>query len=208
MAIYTLPDSLKIEKMAFGVNTYALPFSNADTGASSTRLLGPPRWTLSFSSASDLSLTDAGPWVSLLMRVGGRIHHLEAWDKSRPAPSGTLRGTLVLASTVKEGDTEAIISAGAGQAGRTLLDADWLQFGSGLGTSQLVAVMGPATADAAGTITIQFESPARLTFPAGTPVTWDKARTYFKSNSNAVTWSAERNVQGGFSFDGTEQWNA
>lgn len=208
MAIIEFPSSLKVEKMTFGRNTYDLPFSNADTGASSTRLLGPPRWTLALSSAQDLSLTESGNWIALMLALGGRVNHLEVWDIARPAPQGTCRGALTLGNSVAIGDVYATISAGVGQAGKTLLPGDWLQLGTGLGTSQLVSVVYPAQVDASGIITVEFQSPARMGFYAGTPVTWDKPKAYFKSNSSATSWSSERVNQGGFSFDGTEQWNA
>lgn len=208
MAIVTLPADLKISKLSFGRNTYDLMFANADTGASSTRLLGPPRWTLSFSSASDMTLEEASAWEAFLLRLGGRQHHLEAWDVARPAPRGTLRGVLNLVSLVKEGDTSATITGGAGQVGRTLLPGDRLQIGTGIGTSQLVAVVEPAAADASGTLTFNFQSPARTDYSAGLSVTWDKAKAYFKANSGNVNWSYERANEGGFSFDGTEQWHA
>lgn len=208
MAIVTLPGNLKIEKLSFGRNTYDLPFSNADTGASSTRLLGPPRWTLSFSSAADMALAEASDWLAFTLALGGRVNHLEAWDVARPVPRGTMRGSMVLASSISEGDTTAVISAGASQAAKTLLPGDWLQFGTGLGTSQLVAVTVGGTSDAAGVITVSFQSPSRYTFAAGAQVTWDKPKAYFKANSGVTSWSSERANQGGFSFDGVEQWNA
>lgn len=207
MAIVTLPTTLKIEKLSFGRNTYDLQFSNADTGASSTRLLGPPRWTLSFSSAQDMDLSESSAWVSLILKLGGRVNHLEAWDVSRPVPRGTMRGTMTLQSPVAEGDTSATIVA-SGQGVKTLLSGDWLQIGTGLGTSQLVALVDDSTSDSGGVITVNFQSPARMGFSAGTAVTWDRPKAYFKANSGAASWASERTSQGGFSFDGLENWNA
>jgi hypothetical protein len=207
MAVVTLPDSLKLEKLNFGRQTFDLPFSNADTGANSTRLLGPPRWTLSFGSAADMNLQEAGEWLSFLLKLKGRINHLEAWDKARPQPVGTCRGQMSLASALAEGATQAVILVESAQAGRSLLPGDWLQIGTGLGTSQLVAVTDPAVASN-GTILVNFESPARRDMTAGTSVFWDKPKAYFKSTSAATSWNSERANQGGFSFDGMEQWNA
>lgn len=207
MAIVTLPDNLKLEKLSFGRQTFDLPFSNADTGANSTRLLGPPRWTISFGSAPDLDLSVAGEWISFMLKLKGRINHLEAWDKARPQPLGTCRGQMSLASALAEGATQALIQVESGQAGRTLLPGDWLQIGTGLGTSQLVAVTDRAVASSAS-ILVNFESPSRRGMPQGSPVSWDKPKAYFKSNSSATSWNSERANQGGFSFDGTEQWNA
>jgi hypothetical protein len=184
---------------------FDLSFSNSDSGASSTRLLGPPRWTLAITSDEKMTPLEASGWMSTYLQLRGRVNHLAAWDVGRPVPLGTMRGVMTLSVADLAGDTTLQIVA-AGQGSRTLLPGDWLQIGTGVGTSQTVAVVAAATSNASGVITVQVEPPLRYGFPAGTQVTWDRPLIYFKSASADTKWSYSGATQGGFSFDGIESW--
>ncbi len=206
MAIITLPTTLKLEKLLIGQRRFDLSFDNAETGASSTRLLGPPRWRASFNSKQEMDLAEASEWVGFMLRLRGRVNHLALWDVARPAPRGTMRGTMTLSAAAAAGATSISITAGAGQAAKTLLEADWLQIGSGLGTSQLVAVTGGGTSNGSGVITVAVEPPLRMAFASAAPVTWDKPVTYYKNSTADTDWTYERAIQGGLAFDGLERW--
>lgn len=85
---------------------------------------------------------------------------------------------------------------------------DWLQIGTGVGTSQLVKVTADAQEVNAGTMTVSFEPPLRTAFSAGAAVTWDKPVAYFKQTS-APSWSyriGRTRKQGGFALDLLESW--
>ena len=208
MAIITLPTGLKIRRMTVGQKRFDLSFDNSDTGASSTRLLGPPRWTLAFNSNDNMDVAEASAWVALMLQLRGRVNHLAAWDVQRPAPRGTMRGTLTLAAAAAAGATSIQVTGGAGQANKTLLAADWLQIGTGVGTSQLVAVVSDAIANASGVITLTVEPPLRTAMASGTAETWDKPVAYYQSTTPDTSWTSERANQGTFSFDGIERWEA
>lgn len=92
--------------------------------------------------------------------------------------------------------------------GATLQPGDWLQLGSGVGTSQLVKVVAAAAEAADGTMTVTFEPPLRTAFSAGSAVTWDKPLAYFKQTS-APQWSyrlGNTRKAGGYAIDLLESW--
>lgn len=90
----------------------------------------------------------------------------------------------------------------------TLLTGDWLQIGTGVGTSQLVKAVADATAAIGGTMTVVFEPPLRTAFSGGSAVAWDKPVAYYKQTS-APSWSyriGRSRKQGGFALDLLESW--
>ena len=85
----------------------------------------------------------------------------------------------------------------------TLLAGDWLQLGSGLGTSQLVKVVADAQAGTNSRMTVQVEPPLRIQFASTTAVTWDRPLAYYKQ-IGAPQWSYRPGMvakQGGFALD-------
>lgn len=97
---------------------------------------------------------------------------------------------------------------GAG-ADATLLDGDWLQIGSGVG-SHFCMVTADATASDNGALTATIEPPLRKSFTSATVVTWDKPRAHFKQRPDSVSWSgvAGGTGAGGFALDLLEDWTA
>jgi hypothetical protein len=90
----------------------------------------------------------------------------------------------------------------------TLLSGDWLQIGTGVGTSQLVKAVADATAAIDGTMTVTFEPPLRTAFSAGAAVACEKPVAYFKQTS-APSWSyriGRTRKQGAFALDLLESW--
>lgn len=90
----------------------------------------------------------------------------------------------------------------------TLLAGDWLQIGTGVGTSQLVKAVADATAAIDGTMTVTFEPPLRIAFSGGAAVACEKPVGYFKQTS-APGWSyriGRSRKQGGFALDLLESW--
>jgi hypothetical protein len=206
MAVITLPDGLLIQRLTIGQRRFDLGMENPDTGDTSVRLLGPPRWTLAFTSDQQMEPLQARTWESMLLRLRGRVNLLEAWDHGKRAPLGSMRGTMILSGAVAAGATTLTISTNSAQAGKTLFAGDWLRIGSGLGTSQLVKAVVDTTADINGSVVVQIEPPLRTAFSTSTPVAWDKPTTYFRMNQADNAWVYERAVQGGFAFDGLEVW--
>ena len=209
MSIITRPANLAIAKAGqrMGQRRYDLNGGSDSTGAAQVRLFGPPRWTMTLQAPEAVTIAEADVWQTMLLQLRGRVNHLAAWDESRPAPLGTMRGTLTLNSTAVAGDVALSVTGGAGQAGTTLRAMDWLQVGSGLG-SQLVKVTGNATANGSGVIAIAIEPPLRTGYASGTAVAWSQPVAHFKSQNDDTDWRnwGSRAVQG-LTLDLLEQWS-
>lgn len=189
MAIITLPASLPVgyDSEMGAVRSDAVDSSDP-SGIEQARIYGPPRWTMTLSSPEYTLTDEAEAWTTLIMRLAGHTNILAAPPVPRQEPRGTMRGTMTLAASVGAGAETAQISA-AGQAGTTLLDGDWLQFGAGVGTSQLVRVLGSSTANGSGVISIAFQHRARIAYPFGTAVTWQRPIGYWRRMDAETRWS-------------------
>lgn len=209
MAIITMPTNLILGSFNIAQARFDLSEMSETTGASQDRSFGPPRWRLSISAPSALSIESSAVWEALILKLRGRVNHLAAWDIMKPAPRGTMRGTLTLSGAHAQGATVLNITGGAGQAGTTLLAGDWIQVGSGTG-GQLFKVVTDATANGAGLIAATVEPPVRPVagFAGGTAVTWDKALGHYKVTTQAPQWGyvPSVNAQSGFALDLMEQW--
>lgn len=204
-----MPAGLSVGDFGVAQQRHDLTEMSDSTGATATRLLGPPRWRLSMSAPQGgLSQAQAALWQTMLLQLRGGVNHLAAWDIVANAPRGTMRGTLTLNGATTAGQSAAIsITGGVGQAATTLLAGDWLQVGAGL-TGQLVKVVVDATANGSGVISVTVEPPLRTAYSGGTAVTWDKALGHFKMLSAAPGWTYNpgNNLLQGFSIDLLEQW--
>lgn len=207
MAIITLPTTLLAGTFTIGQKRYDLDEISDPSGNVASRLLGPPRWRLSMSSPDKASEARSKVWQVMLMQLRGKVNHLAAWDIARPAPLGTMRGSLTLSATAAAGATSISVTGGAGQAGTTMLAPDWLQLGSGLG-SQTVMVMADATANGSGVIVLTIEPPLRVGFTSGTVVTWDKPLVHYKMISEPANWQYDAGwlTKSGYALDFLEQW--
>jgi hypothetical protein len=209
MALITAPTTLQIGQQRIELVTYDLSETSDASGFMAVRSGGPPRWRMSLGSPRIINPVAASAWKSLILRLRGRVNHLAIWDAARPAPMGTLRGTLTLAAGVGAGAASLSITGGAGQAGRTLLAGDWLQLSTGVGSSQLVCVTADAIANGSGVIAASIEPPLRIGFGGGAAVTWDRPVGYYRQRVGAAGWDNQPNAvgQGGFALDLVEQWS-
>ncbi len=203
----------------FGQQRFDVAETSPETGDTAVNAGAPARWTCTLRSASWLTLDEAAEWEAMLLRLRGGINYLAVYDVLRPAPRGTMRGAPVLRDPVARGDSTAVLTNVVG----TLKTSDWLQFGTGVGTSQLVKLLepvssavltptsagwvnnvagaatwvnnasAPATWWLGGSVTITFDAPAREAFAAGTAVVWDKPVAYYGMNNSATTWQAGSN---------------
>ena len=209
MAIITWPTELAMPAdCSISQARYDMTESSDATGHRADRLFGPPRWRMSLRSADAFTLVQAGVYEAMLLKLRGSVNHLAMYDPVRQAPQGTVRGTLTLSGSHAAGATTLSIAGGAGNAAKTLLRGDWLQIGSGVGTSQLVKAVADAAADGSGNIDVTVEAPLRIAFANGTAVTWDQPLGYYKQIS-VPQWSyqpALRYKQRGFALDLLEAW--
>ena len=123
---------------------------------------------------------------------------------------GTTADAAATGSAIVWGAQLELGTAPTEYAPPTLLPGDWLQLGTGVGTSQLVKVVASATEAADGTLSATIEPPLRYAFSAGAPVTWDKPVAYYKQTSTPG-WSyriGRNRRQGGFALDLLESWSA
>ena len=226
MAIITMPTDLVVGQASAGQVRYDMVEQSDSTGSQATRLLGPPRWSLSIQSRAIQTFAQAGKWEALVYGARGRVNHIAAFDPGRVAPAGTLRGSPRLSAIAASGATAVTLVGGT--LG-TLLAGDLLQFGTGLGSSQTVKVIAdaasvPATGGAFiwdntgvfvwsnggtfvwtldGTIAITFESPLRQTYVQDTPVAWSRPIIYCKAQAANQGGSYAPGVlgQGGYALD-------
>lgn len=208
MSTISFPSDLRIGAgSGFGQARYDVVGSSDATGSQQARLFGPPRWQLRLVQPPVLTAEQAAVWTALVMRLRGRVNHLAAGDPRWRAPRGTLRGTIVTTGSHAIGDTTLNIDS---SATGTLLRGDYLQVGSGLGTSQLVMVVADVTTDGSGVAAVTIEPPLRLGFTAGTAVTWDRPVAYFRQSVDASQWTYIRGPAlpvTGFSLDLLEAWS-
>lgn len=209
MAIITMPTNLILGVFNIAQARFDLSEMSESSGAAQDRALGPPRWRLSIAAPGMLSVESSAVWEALILKLRGRVNHLAAWDIMKPAPRGTMRGTMTLSGAHAQGATVLNVTAGVGQAGTTLLAGDWLQVGSGT-AGQLFKVVADATANGAGLIAVTVEPPVRPVggFASATAVTWDKALGHYKVTTQAPQWGyvPSVNAQTGFALDLMEQW--
>jgi len=207
MTIITPSTSIICGRFGFGQHRSDMTEASESTGATATRILGPPRWRLAMESPRQLSVVQLGIWQPMLMKLRGNVNHLAMWDVVQFAPLGTMRGTMTISGTPAAGLNTVTITAGGGQAGTTLKATDWLQFGSGL-TSQLVNLTADAVADGSGVIVVTFEPPLRIALTNGSAVTWDRPVAHYKlvNPDFMLNYDPGYLTKGSVALDLMEQW--
>lgn len=206
MAIIAIPTGLRIAECSIGQARYDMVELSDASGHAAARLFGPPRWRVSLRSAPALLLPQAAQWEAMLLQLRGGVNHLSVYDPVRQVPQGSMRGTLTLSGAHSAGAVALTVTGGAGQAGTTMKTADWLQVGTGLGTSQLVKVMADATANGSGVIALTVEPPLRTAFSSGAAVAWNRPLAYYKQ-ADAPTWTYGPGLTaGGYAVDLLESW--
>ena len=206
MSVISFPTGLRVGGFSIGQARYDLSEMSDSTGSMSSRLFRPPRWKLGLSSTDGLTVAQASIWEALVLQLRGGVNHLTVHDVGRPAPLGTMRGTMTLNGNHSAGAVSVSVTAGAGQASKTLLAGDCLQIGSGLGTSQLVKIMAAATSNGSGVIALTVEPPLRIAFTTGAAITWDKPVAYYRQLSTPQWAYQPGRTMGGFAIDLLESW--
>lgn len=208
--VITLPTSLLFApESGMGQARFDVLAASDTTGTVQARELAPPKWTLKLLQPQRLTRPEAGQWRSVALQLAGRTHVLAAYDPNRRAPAGTARGTATLVAP--QGAGAVVATLGGLTPGATLLAGDLLQFGTGLGTSQLVELTADATATSGGEAAIAFTPPIRpgLSFLAGATITLEHARGYFRRTSNATQWAGSHGgvMVTGLALDLMEAWS-
>jgi len=202
MSVITFPSALVPVKVTWGQQRNDAEFRSV-FGVQAVEVTGP-LWTAALVGAP-YNDPLAGPWKALEMQLRGRTNQLALWDIARPAPIGTMRGTLTFNTAPVAGATALSITGGAGQAAKTLLQGDMLGFGSGV-TQQVVMVVADATANGSGVIALTVEPRLRNAFLAGDAVTWDKPMALFRRHTSLTGWEYADALVTGFTMDLIEDW--
>lgn len=205
MAVITFPATLGLVKMTWQPQRMDLSFSSPFSSQSVQ--IEAPKWAVTLTSRP-MRENVSGAWKALFMQLRGRTNQLELWDFGRPAPVGTMRGSMTLNAAAAQGATTLSIVA-AGQAAKTLLQGDLLGIGSGL-TQQVVMVVADATSNGAGVIAVTVEPPLRNAFAGGAIVTWDKPKALFRAARPLSAWEYGNSaiIASGFNLDLIEDWRA
>lgn len=180
-----------------------LTHTSAQTGVTQAVVYGLPRWkaTIEIERMRD---SDVGAVKALLMKLRGQINQLELWDLGRPAPLGTISGTLTLNASASAGATSLVITGGTN--GQTFKAGDWIGVGSGQ-NKQLCMVTDDATVSG-GTVTVSIEPPLRNALNSGASVTIDKPSALFRLANSQQGWEYSGEYVSGFTLDLIEDWQA
>lgn len=202
MSVVTMPDTLYMSSMSWRQKRNEM--ATRSIFGAQTIEVAAPLWMVDI-AIDRLPDSEAGPWKSLIMQLEGQVNQLAVWDKMRPVPLGTMRGTMVLDINAAQGAVQIVIDAGAGEAAETLVEGDLLGLGTGT-TQQVVMVTGDATADVNGVITVSIQPPLRNAFTAGASVTWNKPKALFRRTNPESGWDYSGVYASGFNLSLIEDW--
>ena len=205
MTIIAMPAGLLVTRQQFGLQDYGFTFDGSDSGATQSTILGPMRRTCSLSAGDSAPPEAAVIWRALVHALRGRVNHLAVYDRLNPRPKGTALGTPT-ASAAVAGSNILTLNFGAGQAGATLLQGDWIGVNQGGSNRQLLHVQADTSANGSGVMTVLFEPVLRVAVGAGSAVVLDRPTCLMKQTTEKNNWSASKRVEGGFSLDLMEQW--
>jgi hypothetical protein len=227
MAIISLPGSFRPVGFSFGQQRFDTMERSDSTGAEAARLLAPPRWTCGVQSADHMTLVEAGQWEAWCLKLRGGVNVAAIYDPVRQTPQGGVTGSLKLVGDLPAGSTSMTLTGNTNALG---FDAgDWMQIGSGVGTSHLckaVADVDPSGSGGAftwtsftwtsftwvdaNTITVAFEPPTRVAFAQGSAVTIDRPVGYYRMRGSPKWQYSQRAYrrEGGFAVDFIETFSA
>ena len=174
MSTVTVPSTFKPRACTFTQSTNqrvnAAPFGGSEQAVDFLN----DRWLCSV----ELPARRAGPAAALEAFIGalrGQTNTCALWHFMRPAPRGTMRGTLTMSATAAQGASSIVVTGGAGQAATTLLAGDLLGVG-GL----LLMVASDCTANGSGVITVPITNRLRVSQSSGAAVTWSAPTATFR----------------------------
>lgn len=203
MSIITFPTDIYVTRMRLEQMRMDLTHSSPQTGATQAVVFGLPRWKASI-EIDKMRDSDVGAVKALLMKLRGQINQLALWDLGRPAPLGTISGTLLLSSAASLGATSLTITGGTN--GQTFKAGDWVGVGSGQ-NQQLCMVTDDATVSG-GTVTVNIQPPLRNALSLNSPITIDKPKALFRLSNSQQGWEYNGQYVSGFTLDLIEDWQA
>jgi len=197
MSVITYPVGLNIAKQSWGLFRNDIEFRSL-FGVQALEA-SPPLWQTTLTAVDGLASL-AGQWQSLMLSLQGRVNQLAMYNLGRPVPVGTMRGSITFSINHPAGTTICTLTAGSGQAGKTLKAGDYLGFGSG-STQQVVMVMADCTADGSGTITPTIFPAMRNAMTSGAGVTWNYPTALFRLRNPSPKWDYDSTMISGMNMD-------
>ena len=177
MSLITLPSLFMPRSVVFtqSVNqrVSAAPFGGSEQAVD----LLNDRWLVSLELPPHFNSTMAA-MEAFIGALRGQTNWVNLWHFMRPAPRGTVRGTLTLNAAAAQG-ASSIEVTGCSPSTGTLLAGDVLGVG-GL----LLMVASDCTA-VAGVITVPITNRLRTAQSGGAAVTWDKPTAPFRMLSSS-----------------------
>lgn len=178
-AAYAARPILAGEGSGLGWQTAEIRTSSPISGSMQVRAVGLPRHTLKLQLPQRMAPDIGGRWRALLLQLNGGINHLEAYDPARQFSVGGATGDRQTTAAVAKGATVIPVSGGG-----TLIAGDWIQVGSGVGSSQLLMV----AADTALPGNVPVTQSAFWSYASGTRVRVDRPCTYFRMSGKLPEW--------------------
>ena len=136
-----------------------------------------------------------GAWrEAFIASMRGQVNTVALWHFTRPAPRGTVRGSLTLSASAAQG-AASIVVTGCSPSNGTLLAGDMLSVGG------LLVMVATDCAAVAGVITVPLANRLRVAQASGTVVVWDKPTAPFRLLSHSgVEYSPGRVSPTSFDF--------
>lgn len=197
MSVIALPSIFRVSQFAMTMDSN-VRFHNSPLGGSEQFVdLLNDRWMVSLEVGVSQQSEGAQLEAFINAQRSG-INTVNLYHYGRPTPRGTMRGTMTLNAAAAAGAASIVVTAGAGQAGTTLLAGDLVGVG-GL----LLMVQDNATANGSGVITLNIVNRLRVAQSSGASVTWDRPTAGFRLTGRPAITYIGTQVQG-FSADFTE----
>lgn len=172
MSTITLPAQFKPHSCVFtqSVNqrVSAAPFGGSEQAID----LLNDRWLCSVEIPQNY-MTDAAYLEAFIGAMRGQTNVCQLWHFSRPAPRGTVRGTLTLSAAAAQGASSLVLT-GCTPSDGTLLAGDML------GVGGLLVMSASDCAAVAGVITVPITNRLRIAQPSGAAVAWNKPSAPFR----------------------------
>ena len=179
MATEDLPVELRSISMEWANLKRSIVSRSPITGATETIELPAERWQVSL-TFPPMSSDGSGLAEAFFSRVVGGVERVRLYDRNRPVPMGTMRGSPTLATAAARGDRVLNINTTG-----TLRAGDRFKVGN-----QLFQAFADA-APSGGVLTVKVVQRVREALASGAAVSWDRPTALFilPATSNRVVFS-------------------
>lgn len=145
MSILTFPDALGAVKISWAQARLDMGFDSV-FGSQGVEI-SSPLWAVML-EPKQFNRLNYADWEALLLKLRGQTNQLALWHLDRPAPLGTMRGTMTLNGAHAQGATTLVLKSSYGNlitAPETF--SSWLSAGATVTPNTTTAPDGELTAD-------------------------------------------------------------